>query len=117
MAEYTFRLRRGPASEWTTDNPVLSDGEPGVERDTGRMKIGNGADAWNDLPYLGGGVSTETDLDIHIDPAAVAERDAHPGRDLDDAEPRRLADRVKDRVRAGVARPPFVVDRPIQPAP
>lgn len=76
MAEYTFRLRRGPASEWTTDNPVLSDGEPGVERDTGRMKIGNGADAWNDLPYLGGGVSTETDLDIHIEDA-----EPHPAYD------------------------------------
>lgn len=49
---YTFKLRRGPASEWTADNPILSAGEPGFEEDTQHMKIGDGVNAWADLPYF-----------------------------------------------------------------
>ena len=46
-------LRRGLATAWTAANPVLLPGEPGVESDTGKIKIGNTAgDAWNDLPYV-----------------------------------------------------------------
>lgn len=50
-----IQLRRDLANVWSATNPVLSDGEPGVERDTGRMKIGNGTTPWNGLPYVGGG--------------------------------------------------------------
>jgi len=32
-----------------------SAGEPGVETDTGQMKIGNGVSPWNTLPYVGAG--------------------------------------------------------------
>ena len=54
-----FQLRRATANEWTTRNPQLRAGEPGVETDTGQMKIGNETcDRWNDLPYVG-----STDLD------------------------------------------------------
>lgn len=49
---FTFKLRRGPAAEWTTDNPTLLAGEPGFEIDTNKLKIGNGIDAWNDLDYF-----------------------------------------------------------------
>lgn len=49
---FTFKLRRGPAAEWLADNPVLSAGEPGVELDTGKVKVGDGVQAWNDLPYF-----------------------------------------------------------------
>lgn len=49
---YSFKLRRGPAAEWTTDNPVLRDGEPGVENDTGKFKIGDGVHSWSSLPYF-----------------------------------------------------------------
>lgn len=48
----TFKLRRGSAAEWTTDNPVLRAGEPGFEIDTGKLKIGTGFHAWSALPYL-----------------------------------------------------------------
>lgn len=49
-----FQLRRATAIEWTTRNPALRAGEPGVETDTGQMKIGNETcDRWNDLPYVG----------------------------------------------------------------
>jgi hypothetical protein len=49
---YTFKFRRGPAAEWTTDNPILHAGEPGVELDTGKFKIGDGVQAWADLEYF-----------------------------------------------------------------
>lgn len=42
--------RRGLASEWTTANPVLAAGELGVTTDTGVVKIGDGSNAWSDLP-------------------------------------------------------------------
>lgn len=48
----TFRLRRGLASEWTTTNPVLAQGEPGLEEDTGSFKIGDGVKTWSQLPYF-----------------------------------------------------------------
>ena len=47
-----FQLRRGSAEVWARNNPVLERGEPGFEIDTGRLKIGNGQTAWNDLEYL-----------------------------------------------------------------
>jgi hypothetical protein len=49
---YTFKLRRASASEWLAENPVLSDGEPGFERDTGKLKIGNGISEWTSLDYF-----------------------------------------------------------------
>lgn len=48
---YEFRLQRGDESRWTALNPTLGPGEPGVELDTGRFKIGDGNTEWNDLPY------------------------------------------------------------------
>ena len=49
----TFQLRRGNAEVWAKNNPVLAAGEPGFELDTGKLKIGNGSDAYNNLPYVG----------------------------------------------------------------
>lgn len=46
-----IQLRRGNASEWTSANPVLMEGELGLELDTGKYKIGNGSTAWNSLSY------------------------------------------------------------------
>lgn len=46
-----IQLRRGTAAEWTAENPVLSDGEFGLETDTRRYKIGDGATAWTSLDY------------------------------------------------------------------
>lgn len=48
----TIKLRRGTAAQWTAANPALAAGEPGFETDTGKHKIGNGADSWSDLEYF-----------------------------------------------------------------
>jgi hypothetical protein len=49
-----IQLRRDTASNWTSNNTVLSVGEPGYEIDTGFFKIGAEGANWNDLPYAGG---------------------------------------------------------------
>lgn len=50
-----IQVRRGTAAHWASSNPVLADGEPGLERDTGKQKFGDGTSAWNDLPYASAG--------------------------------------------------------------
>lgn len=45
-------IRRDMAANWVTVNPILGDGEMGYEKDTGKMKIGNGVTSWNALPYF-----------------------------------------------------------------
>src|SRR5215211_5847652 len=40
------------ASEWKKLNPVLRIGEPGFDRTSGRMKIGDGRTAWNELSFV-----------------------------------------------------------------
>lgn len=50
----TFKLKRGLAAAWEKTNPVLAQGEPGFVLDKNLLKIGDGATAWNDLPYLAG---------------------------------------------------------------
>lgn len=47
-----FQVKRGQSAAWASVNPVLRPGEPGFELDTNKLKIGNGIDAYNDLPYL-----------------------------------------------------------------
>lgn len=76
-----IKFRRGTAQEWVDKNPILEDGEPGYEVDTGRYKIGDGSNRWSELQYFvdlqkiqdlisawggsgGGGVSG--DLGAHI---------------------------------------------------
>jgi hypothetical protein len=51
----TFQLKRGTSTKWQELNLILADGEPGFERDTNRLKIGNGKTPWNDLPYISDG--------------------------------------------------------------
>lgn len=46
-----FWQRRDTAANWTAANPTLASGEFGYETDTGKLKLGDGATAWNSLPY------------------------------------------------------------------
>lgn len=55
----TIRLKRGTSSSWARVNPVLLYGEPGYEKDTNKMKIGDGSTAWNNLPYIGGTIDLQ----------------------------------------------------------
>lgn len=52
-----IQLRRGTAANWTATNPTLAQGELGLETDTGKIKMGDGATAWTTLGYFGGAPS------------------------------------------------------------
>jgi len=47
-----IQIRRDTASNWTTANPILAQGEMGAETDTSKIKIGDGVTAWASVPYL-----------------------------------------------------------------
>jgi hypothetical protein len=46
-----FQLRRDTSTSWSSINPTLEPGEPGLETDTFKLKIGDGATTWNSLAY------------------------------------------------------------------
>lgn len=46
-----IQFRRSTAAQWTVINPILAQGELGLELDTGKFKLGNGINYWNDLSY------------------------------------------------------------------
>ncbi|MGC0237263.1 GDSL-type esterase/lipase family protein [Arthrobacter sp. SD76] len=71
-----IQLRRGTAAEWTAANPVLANGEPGVETDTGKQKFGNGVAAWTVLPYASAGPQGPAGV---ADDASVADLVTTPG--------------------------------------
>jgi hypothetical protein len=52
-----IQFRRDTANQWTTINPILSQGELGFEVNTGKFKIGNGGSYWNELAYASGGAT------------------------------------------------------------
>jgi hypothetical protein len=52
--------RRGTAAEWSSANPVLAAGEMGMETDTLKVKLGNGATVWSSLPYFTQGATGTT---------------------------------------------------------
>ena len=63
-----IKLRRGTAAEWAASEPqpggeVLKLGEPGYEKDTGKLKIGDGITPWNSLGYVAGGTILVEDID------------------------------------------------------
>jgi hypothetical protein len=51
---YRIQLRRDTAAHWTSVNPVLNQGEPAFETDTGKLKIGDGNVSWSSLAYFTG---------------------------------------------------------------
>ena len=46
-----LQLRRDGAQQWANVNPILAQGELGIEIDTSRIKIGDGVTSWNSLKY------------------------------------------------------------------
>ena len=52
----TVIIRHGSAALWKSTNPLLASGEPGVETDTQKLKVGDGKRKWNLLPYVSPGL-------------------------------------------------------------
>jgi hypothetical protein len=57
MTLVNIRLRHDKAADWSSAT-VLSEGEVGVETDTGRMKVGDGVRDWGSLAYSDGPLPT-----------------------------------------------------------
>jgi len=51
----TIALRRDTAADWTSADPILAEGEVGLELDTGKFKVGDGIAVWSSRPYFTGG--------------------------------------------------------------
>lgn len=73
----TYQFKRGTRRRWLEVNPVLKQGEPGFEYDTGQLKIGDGFTPWATLPYISVGegemisVDTKDDLPVPGDPSKI----------------------------------------------
>ena len=48
----TLQIRHDEAADWTTRNPILAQGEYGLETDTFLIKVGDGVTDWTHLRYL-----------------------------------------------------------------
>jgi hypothetical protein len=46
-----IQFRRGTSAEWAAANPILAQGEIGVNLDGNRFKVGTGLTSWNYLEY------------------------------------------------------------------
>ena len=46
-----IQSRNDTAASWVSANPILAQGEIGIERDTRLIKLGDGVTRWNDLEY------------------------------------------------------------------
>lgn len=52
VVNHIYQFKRGTAQRWIDVNPILRQGEPGFEYDTGKLKIGDGFTPWLALPYI-----------------------------------------------------------------
>lgn len=73
-----IQLRNDLSINWSTKNPILAQGEIGIESDSRKLKIGDGINTWNHLIYYqfgdalgylqrGGYIGTAQDLKDEID--------------------------------------------------
>ena len=56
----SIQLKGGSALAMAAANPLLAQREIAVEVDTGKIKVGNGSNFWNDLPYSDSSSSSST---------------------------------------------------------
>jgi hypothetical protein len=48
-----LQIRRDTLANWISNNPVLANGEMGIDLNTYQYKLGDGTQRWNQLPYAG----------------------------------------------------------------
>ena len=53
-----IKIRRDTTTNWESTNPILADGELGLDITVDQLKVGDGTTAWLDLPYMTNGVTT-----------------------------------------------------------
>jgi len=60
-----IRFLRGTTARWLVVDQVLDAGQPGMETDTGQIKVGDGVRKWSLLPYVGTGVGGDAEAPPH----------------------------------------------------
>jgi hypothetical protein len=75
-----IQLRRGLADSWWDTNPLLAEGEIGIEIDTGLIKVGDGINNWRDLSYAAFSQTVDTLDSIQTD----VPLSANMGRELNE---------------------------------
>lgn len=82
-----IRVRRASAADWDRVNPVLLEGEPGLDQTNNMLKFGDGFTRWRDLDFLTppkddeGPVSTgDPELDAIMN-AHIFDATPHPSYD------------------------------------
>lgn len=65
-----IQVRRGLGADWTSKNPILLAGEFGLDESTSGIKIGNGVQSWNSLPYFAGTASITAPGTVELATAA-----------------------------------------------
>lgn len=70
-----LQFRRDTKARWAEINPVLMEGEIGLEIDTQNIKMGDGEHAWNDLEY-GVGYSNMTNEPGNNENLAISQKGA-----------------------------------------
>lgn len=68
-----LQFRRDTKARWAEVNPVLMEGEIGLEIDTQNIKMGDGTHAWNDLEY-GVGYSNVTNEPGNIENLVISQK-------------------------------------------
>lgn len=68
-----IQIRRDTAANWTSNNPILANGELGLETDTTKIKFGDGSTAWTALDYT---VTAKAFTDLtDVDEASIESAD------------------------------------------
>ena len=80
-----LQLRTGSATQWAASTRILAVGEPGVETDSGRIKIGDGTNLWSALPWSGAAIGKSStngaltingaDVAVYVLPTATSKAD------------------------------------------
>lgn len=100
-----IQFRRDTAANWTSANPVLAQGELGLETDTGAYKVGNGSSTWTALSYWALPATVNTLLmNAQSDPSA-------PGANTMDFYAKSISGRIMPKWKS-----PSGFDTPVQPA-
>lgn len=68
---HKIQLRRDTSAVWAAVNPILADGEMGLETDTRYLKFGDGSTPWNGLGYCQAGPTGPTPLSLSGTPSAT----------------------------------------------
>jgi len=70
-----IQLRRDTEANWTSNDPILAEGEVAISLDLEKIKIGDGSSSWSELDYIN---LTPTEIQNAIDSAVSSVVDGSP---------------------------------------